>query len=888
MAYGGAAAVGVRDQEHRRRGWGPRGPGRVRTWVGEAKFLGRVTEQQEHHSFNSLTLISLSHSFSLRFTHSLYSTPSSPSDPDCCDYLRQFLPFGTSNFKPLSIINPRERRILVLGLSNIIKNEQGFVLKGFSLRFCPFFLVKIMKLLETRDAAFAFFKLAFGNNHDTEEIARLCCIAAHVLAAQNLQLLAQDVVSWVFARIGASRSKELVEFMWRNHPEYESDFSVLNTLMRGFLNVGMSLEALEVLHRMRVVGVRPGITAITILVRLLLRIGDYGSVWKIFKDMLRKGPRPSNITFNAMIYGFCRQQGLVIGESLLHLMTKFQCNPDVFTYNIIINAYCIVGKTSVAIDWLHLMMKSGCEPSIATFNTIMHALCREGNVIEGRKLFDGIQNMGITPNTAICNTLMDGYVKAREVGQASMLYEEMRTKGISPDLSWLCWAGRLDEAMELLQDLLEKGLTLSVVAFNSLIGAYSKAGLEDKAFETYHIMVKCGFTPSSSTCNSLLLGLCRKGRLQEARKLLYRMSEKGFPINKVAYTVLFDGYFKMNDLDGAQFLWKEMKERGIYPDAVAFTALIDGLSKAGNVEEAYEVFLEMSAIGFVPNNFTYNSLIGGLCNCGKMTEALKLEKEMRLKGLFPDTFTFNIIIDGFCRQRNMKSAVDVFLDMHRIGLMPDVSTFNILVDGYCKAFDMIGADEIVNKMYTCGFDPDITTYNIRIHGYLRIRKMNRAVIILNQLVSAGIVPNTVTYNTMMSGICSDILDHAMILAAKLLKMGFIPNVITTNILLSHFCKQGIPERALLWGQKLREICFGFDEISYRILEKAYHLVQDDVELDNSGCPLEGWRGSMNCLRLRPQECYQSEMWLNLLKSRNEECFYVLLRLYGMLGGFKID
>ncbi|MED6202963.1 hypothetical protein PIB30_110822 [Stylosanthes scabra] len=178
----------------------------------------------------------------------------------------------------------------------------------------------------------------------------------------------------------------------------------------------------------------------------------------------------------------------------------------------------------------------------------------------------------------------------------------------------------------------------------------------------------------------------------------------------------------------------------------------------------------------------------------------------------------------------MKSAVDAFLNMHQIGVMPDIFTFNILIGGYCKAFDLVSADDIVNRMCTSGLDPDITTYNTRIHGYCKSRKMNQAVIILNELVSAGIVPNTVTYNTMMGGVCTDILDRAMILTGKLLKMGFIPNVTTTNILLSHFVKQGMPQRALHWGQKLRDIGFDFDEISYSILDKAYNLIQDDVRL----------------------------------------------------------
>ncbi|KAL5059321.1 hypothetical protein RYX36_030925 [Vicia faba] len=185
-------------------------------------FLLRTGSRRHH----SLTLFSSLH------TNSSY-------------YLTQFLPLPnrTTNFNPLTFITPRERRIITLGLTTIIKNHQSFVLKAFSLRFCPYFLVKIMKLLNTPDADFAFFKLAFSN-YESDEILRSCCISAHVLSAQSRQLLAQDMISWVFGRIDAGRSKELVEFMWRNHTQYESDFSVLNTLMRAFLNVGLVIMLL--------------------------------------------------------------------------------------------------------------------------------------------------------------------------------------------------------------------------------------------------------------------------------------------------------------------------------------------------------------------------------------------------------------------------------------------------------------------------------------------------------------------------------------------------------------------------------------------------------------------------------------------------------------------
>ncbi|KAF2312650.1 hypothetical protein GH714_039379 [Hevea brasiliensis] len=290
-------------------------------------------------------------------------------------------------------------------------------------------------------------------------LVKSCCIAAHVLAAENLQLLAQDVISWVIVRIGASRSTELVEFMWANHYEYESDFSVLNTLMRGFLNVQMVYEALDIVGRMREVDVRPSLSAITILFRLLLRVGDYGSVWKLLRGMIREGPRPCNSNFNVMILSFCRKGYARIGESLLYVMQKFSCEPDVYTYNILISAYCMSGRTSDALGLVHLMIKNGCKPSLITFNTVINAFCKQGNVKEARKIFDEIQEVGVSPNVGMYNTLMNGYVKARDVGQANILYEEMRNRGIAPDgttfnilFAGHCKYGREEDSLRLLRD----------------------------------------------------------------------------------------------------------------------------------------------------------------------------------------------------------------------------------------------------------------------------------------------------------------------------------------------------------------------------------------------------------------------------------------------------
>ncbi|GMN48268.1 hypothetical protein TIFTF001_017445 [Ficus carica] len=451
------------------------------------------------------------------------------------DFLNQFLPFAGPNSVSSDSVNSNERRQIAVGLTKIVKSEKNYVLKGFSREFRPCFLVNIMKLLGTRETAFAFFKVAFRD--DSDRIVESCCVAAQILAAEDLQFLAQDMVSFVIGIIGASRSRNLVEFMWKYHSFYESDFSVLNTLMRSFLNAEMGSEALEIVSKMREVGVSPTSSASRILLKLLLRVGDYGSVWKFFKDIVRKGPFPTTHTFNMMILGFCRKGLLGIGESLLHVMRKFRCEPDVFTYNIVINANCMRGETSNALEWIHFMIWSGCEPNVVTFNVVINALSKEGEMVKARRFFDGILDLGIFPNTITYNIMIDGYVKAGDLVEAGKLYEDMRYKGISPD-----------------------GMTFNIL-IGVLIDGYFRMGDHKGARSLWKEMHRGGIFPDAVAFAVFINGLARVG-LMDAYDMLLEAARERFVPSYLSYDSLIRWFYNYGKLNRKLMFGREMRQKG--------------------------------------------------------------------------------------------------------------------------------------------------------------------------------------------------------------------------------------------------------------------------------------------------------------------------------------
>jgi len=72
--------------------------------------------------------------------------------------------------------------------------------------------------------------------------------------------------------------------------------------------------------------------------------------------------------------------------------------------------------------------------------------------------------------------------------------------------------------MRVLTDMMEQGISLNVVAFNSLIDALCKEGIATGAHKLLDVMIQRGTEPDVITYNSLMDGYV-VGQLDEAIKV---------------------------------------------------------------------------------------------------------------------------------------------------------------------------------------------------------------------------------------------------------------------------------------------------------------------------------------------------------------------------------
>ena len=97
----------------------------------------------------------------------------------------------------------------------------------------------------------------------------------------------------------------------------------------------------------------------------------------------------------------------------------------------------------------------------------------------------------------------------------------------------LCKVGHMDKALDLCIFAKMKGITLSIITYNSVINGLCQQGCFIDAFRLFDSLAKNDMVPLKIKYATLIDTLCKEGNLVDARKLFERMVVKGFEICKL-------------------------------------------------------------------------------------------------------------------------------------------------------------------------------------------------------------------------------------------------------------------------------------------------------------------------------------------------------------------
>ncbi|KAJ7552682.1 hypothetical protein O6H91_06G064500 [Diphasiastrum complanatum] len=458
----------------------------------------------------------------------------------------------------------------------------------------------------------------------------------------------------------------------------------------------------------------------TALVDMYAKCGSLGLAREVF-DKLKK---PDTVSWNSMMAAYADRGK---GEEILELyeeMKKISVMPDSLTYVSLLRACASLGALEQGKQFHLDAVEAGFESDefVGVALVDMYAKCR--SLIDACRVFESLPLQDEVSWTA----LIGGYAKIGEGERALALYQQMKQEGMTPnEVTFVCalnaCAGLADfeRGCQIHFDVVEAGLesdvyvgaTLidmyakcgslwharqvfdhlpkrSLVAWNSMIGGYSKNGMAEEALTLWQEIKSEIVRPDGVTYTCILDACASLAALGHGKLVHDEVIEFGYDSDVFVGVALVDMYAKCGSLLDACRVFEKMSHR----DVVSWNAMIAAYSIHGKSREAFRLFRCMQQENVKPNDVTFVSLISVCSHLGFLDKGRHLFNSMSKDyGLSPTPHIYACMIDLFSRAGHLEEAV-VFIK--RMPVTPDVAQWTTLL-GACKTYENLELAEVVTK-----------------------------------------------------------------------------------------------------------------------------------------------------------------------------------------------
>ncbi|KAL2477188.1 Pentatricopeptide repeat-containing protein [Forsythia ovata] len=140
---------------------------------------------------------------------------------------------------------------------------------------------------------------------------------------------------------------------------------------------------------------------------------------RFWGEMLERGIEPNVVTYNILLNGICRHASLhpegrfekVIreAEEMFDEMSERGVQPDVTSYSILLHVYSRAHKPQLSLDKLRMMKENDVCPSVATYTSVVKCLCSCGRIEDAEELLNEMVLNGVSPTAMTFNCFFKEY-----------------------------------------------------------------------------------------------------------------------------------------------------------------------------------------------------------------------------------------------------------------------------------------------------------------------------------------------------------------------------------------------------------------------------------------------------------------------------------------------
>ncbi|KDP26242.1 hypothetical protein JCGZ_22488 [Jatropha curcas] len=443
-----------------------------------------------------------------------------------------------------------------------------------------------------------------------------------ILEAESLfeAMPVKNVVSWNTMLDGYAKNGEVHKVLEMFDKMTERNIVSWNTVITVLAQCGRVEEARRLFDEMP----KRDVISWTAMVTGLARNGRIGEARKVFERM----PERNVVSWNAMITAYAKNMRLDEAFELFKSMPE----RDLPSWNTMITGFIQNGEIRRA----RVIFDEMSERNVVTWTTMITGYVQNGESEAALEMFmEMVRDGGVKPNEGTFVNVLGACSDLAGLGEGQQVHQ-MISKNVYQDMAFVISAlinmyskcGELSTAKKMFDD----GVTSKrdLVSWNCMIAAYAHHGYGREAIELFNEMQERGFKPNDVSYVGLLSACSHAGLVEDGLSYFDELAKNNFiQVREDHYTCLVDICGRAGRLEEAFDLIKQL---GIKSKSSIWGALLASCNVYGNLKIGKLAAKEL--LKEEPENAGAYLLLSNIyASSGKWKEAKKMRSTMKDKGL---------------------------------------------------------------------------------------------------------------------------------------------------------------------------------------------------------------------------------------------------------------
>lgn len=521
---------------------------------------------------------------------------------------------------------------------------------------------------------------------------------------------------------------------------FDFDKFTLTPVLQVYCNTGKSERALSVFNEILSRGWLDEHIS-TILVVSFCKWGQVDKAFELIEMLEERHIRLNYKTYCVLIHGFVKESRIDKALQLFEKMRRMGMNADIALYDVLIGGICKHKDLEMALSLYLEIKRSRIPPDRGILGKLLCSFSEESKLSRITKVIIG--DIDTKSVMLLYKSLLEGFIRNDLVHEAYNFIQNLMGNHEVDGVS---------EIVKLLKDY-NKAILPDSDSLSIVIDCLVKANKVDMAVTLLHDIVQNGLTPSLMMYNNVIEGMCKEGRSQESLKLLGEMKDTRVEPSQFTLNCIYGCLAEQCDVAGAFDLLKRMRFYGFEPWIKHTTFLVKKLCENGRAVDACKYLDDVAGEGFLGHMVAYTAAIDGLIKNEGVDRGLELFQDICANGHCPDVIAYNVLIKALCKACRTTEADNLLNEMVSKGLKPSVATYNSMIDGWCKEGEIDRAMSCIARMCKDEKDPDVITYTSLIHGLCASGRPSEAISRWNEMKGKACFPNRITFMALIQGLC---------------------------------------------------------------------------------------------------------------------------------------